>query len=115
MNKRNDQKQPATPSLSPTAYSSWISALLFVCAISLIGTVASEVRAATKDDVSCAQIRARIDVPPSADPNLLRQMAARRDCGFTTAEAYRAAYGRPLPPPEYPWRRRQHRAAGHDH
>jgi hypothetical protein len=50
---------------------------------------------------SCDVIRARIGVAPLADPELLRSLAARQDCAFTSAEVYRAAYGdRPLPPPE---------------
>ncbi len=49
----------------------------------------------------CDVIRARIGVAPLADPELLRSLAARQDCAFTSAEVYRAAYGdRPLPPPE---------------
>lgn len=46
---------------------------------------------------SCEQIRAKIGVLPLADPDLLRQLAARTDCLFTSGEAYRAAYGGDLP------------------
>lgn len=50
---------------------------------------------------SCDAIRARIGVQALADPDLLRSLAERQDCAFTSAEVYRAAYGdRPLPPPE---------------
>lgn len=57
--------------------------------------------AADSSGDSCDVIRARIGVAPLADPDLLRTLAARRDCAFTAAEVYRAAYGdRPLPPPE---------------
>lgn len=57
----------------------------------------------------CDAIRARIGVQPLADPDLLRSLAARQDCAFTSAEAYRAAYGaRPLPPPESRESRHRH-------
>lgn len=50
---------------------------------------------------SCVQIRATIGVLQPADPELLRTLASRKDCSFTSAEVYQAAYGdRPLPPQE---------------
>lgn len=50
---------------------------------------------------SCVQIRATIGVLQPANPELLRTLAMRKDCGFTSAEVYQAAYGdRPLPPQE---------------
>jgi hypothetical protein len=40
---------------------------------------------------------------------LLREIAARKDCAFTAAEVYRAAYGdRPLPPEDREQRRHRH-------
>jgi hypothetical protein len=57
----------------------------------------------------CGSIRARIGVAPLADPDLLREIAARKDCAFTAAEVYRAAYGdRPLPPEDREQRRHRH-------
>lgn len=54
---------------------------------------------------SCDSLRARIqDQTGTAvrpDPDFLATLAARKDCAFTTAELYRAAYGdRPVPPSE---------------
>jgi hypothetical protein len=58
-------------------------------------------KAADEPPEPCDTIRARIGVAPLADPDLLRSLAARQDCAFTSAEVYRAAYGdRPLPPPD---------------
>jgi hypothetical protein len=57
-------------------------------------------------DVLRERIRARTGLVEPEGP-LLRQLAERQDCRFTSAEIYRAAYGdRPLPPPE---ERRAHR------
>jgi hypothetical protein len=67
-------------------------ALLFACA-PLFG--------ATPPAQTCEQIRAEIGVSPLADADLLRKLALRKDCGFTSREIYLAAYGdRPLPPQE---------------
>jgi hypothetical protein len=57
---------------------------------------------------SCEQIRTRIGVAPLADPDLLRQLALRKDCGFTAAEVYRAVRGDKPPPQESDIRRHQH-------
>ena len=54
--------------------------------------------AAERQIETCEQIRAKIGVLPLADPDLLRALAARTDCRFTAAEAYKAAYGGDLPP-----------------
>lgn len=54
----------------------------------------------------CDSIRARIGVTPLADPDLLRLLAARKDCAFTAAEVYRAAYGDKPPAPATPQQRR---------
>jgi hypothetical protein len=55
--------------------------------------------------LTCAQIREQIKAvtglvaTPSFD--LLKQIGMRQECNFTSAEAYRAAYGdKPLPPQE---------------
>lgn len=65
---------------------------------------------------SCAEIRSRLGAAPQADPALLRTLALRKECGFTSAEVYQAAYGdRPLPPQEdrKEWLRRYHHLEGH--
>lgn len=57
----------------------------------------------------CEQIRAQIGTLPLADPKLLRAMAIRKDCAFSSAEFYKAAYGdRPLPTPEQRHHQRRH-------
>jgi hypothetical protein len=65
---------------------------------------------------SCAELRGRIGAAPQADPVLLRALAMRKECGFTSAEVYQAAYGdRPLPPQEdrKEWLRQYHHLDGH--
>jgi hypothetical protein len=62
----------------------------------------------------CDAIRARIGVAPLADPDLLRLLAARKDCAFTAAEVYRAAYGDKPPAPATPQRRHHHEADDED-
>lgn len=62
---------------------------------------AAPVLAADGPPASCEQIRSRIGVAPVADADLLRSLAARRECGFTAQEVYRAAHGdRPWLPSE---------------
>jgi hypothetical protein len=59
---------------------------------------ATPVLAAEAPLASCEQIRSQIGVAPVADADLLRSLAARRECGFTAREVYRAAHGdRPWP------------------
>jgi hypothetical protein len=81
-------------------------------ALALVSLILASVslHAADQPPEPCGAIRARIGVAPLADPDLLRSLAARTDCAFTSAEAYRAAYGdRPLPAPELRESRRRHR------
>jgi hypothetical protein len=65
--------------------------------------------AAAQDAAACDVIRARIGQLPPADPELLRTLALRKECRFTAAEVYRAAYGdKPMPKyDESRWRHRQ--------
>lgn len=54
---------------------------------------------------SCAQIReqirAHIGVPAKPNTDLLSKVGANRQCRFTSAEAYRAAWGdKPIPKEE---------------
>lgn len=72
---------------------------------------AATVTAAPAD--ACAQIKARIaartGLPQKPDTDLLRQIGTHHECGFSTAEAYRAAFGdRPLPKDEPRQRHRKH-------
>lgn len=73
--------------------------------IALLGCFASAAHAQDEPPQTCIQIREQIKAvtglvaTPSFD--LLRQIGMRRECNFTSAEAYRAAYGdKPLPPQE---------------
>ncbi|HJV24070.1 MAG TPA: hypothetical protein VJ673_00215 [Aromatoleum sp.] len=45
---------------------------------------------------TCEQIRTLIGLLPPANAEFLRKLAVRRDCGFTSAEVARAAYGERL-------------------
>ncbi len=71
--------------------------------IVLLSCFASGAQAADEPPLTCVQLREQIKavtglvVTPSFD--LLRQIGMRQECNFTSAEAYRAAYGdKPLPP-----------------
>ncbi len=79
----------------------------FLCAGTVQAATAIE---APADD--CAQIRARIAARtglPKPDTDLLRQIGTHHECAFSTAEAYRAAFGdRPLPKDERRQRHRKH-------
>jgi hypothetical protein len=73
--------------------------------IALVSCFESGAIAVDEPPPTCTQIREQIKavtglvVTPSFD--LLRQIGVRRDCNFSSAEAYRAAYGdKPLPPQE---------------
>ena len=55
---------------------------------------------------TCEQIRTLIDLLPPANGDLLRKLAVRKECGFTSAEVYRAAYGDRPVAREVPDRRR---------
>lgn len=67
----------------------------------LLAASGSLFAAVPEPERSCEEIRADIGVLQPANPELLRSIAMRKDCGFTSAEVYQAAYGdRPLPPQE---------------
>ncbi|MDT3671487.1 MAG: hypothetical protein ROZ37_14295 [Aromatoleum sp.] len=57
---------------------------------------------------TCEQIRTLIGVLPPANAELLRKLAVRRECGFTSEDAVRAAYGERAVPNEELDRRDQH-------
>ena len=64
---------------------------------------------------SCEHLRTRIQaqtgILPKPDTDLLQTLGSRPECGFSAAEAYRAAYGdKPLPKNEV----RSHRKHDHD-
>jgi hypothetical protein len=73
--------------------------------IILLGGFASVAQAADELPQTCIQIRERIKAvtglvaTPSMD--LLQQIGKYKECNFSSAEVYRAAYGdKPLPPQE---------------
>jgi hypothetical protein len=70
--------------------------------------------AADLPQATCEEIRTKIGELPPADPELLRALAARRECGFTAAQVYRAAYGDKPMPMEKPGRRHRHEHEDHD-
>jgi hypothetical protein len=81
--------------------------------IGLLGLLVTNARAETPPFESCEQIRelikAQTGLLPKPDIALLQKLGARQECGFTAAEAYRAAYGdRPIPKKEGRDRRSEH-------
>lgn len=60
-------------------------------------TASETASGATALSSTCDELRASIGMLPLADADLLRAMAARKDCAFTSAEVYRAAYGDRVP------------------
>ncbi|HEX8987468.1 MAG TPA: hypothetical protein VF816_05865 [Rhodocyclaceae bacterium] len=60
---------------------------------------------------SCGQLRSQIGALPPGDADLLRRLAARnQECGFSSADFYKAAYGDrpPAREAERPRRSREH-------
>jgi hypothetical protein len=74
----------------------------FLCALS------GPAIAAESPPESCDQLRTQIGAKAPGDVDLLRRLAIRnKECAFSSAEFYKAAYGdRPLAPPE---KRHHHR------
>lgn len=79
------------------------SACLGVSAWMLLISCPAEALAAEAQPASCEKIRSQIGVVPQADADFLRTLAARKDCGFTAQEVYRAAHG------DGPWPRNEAR------
>ncbi len=90
------------------------AALALLIVLGLCGTLGAS---AAPEIQSCEEIRARIGVLPPPDAELLRTLALRRECGFTSADFYRAAYGDRPPAPSREQRQaaRHHLRHGHDH
>ena len=68
-----------------------------------LGGLTSGAQAADDQLQTCDQIRGQIQavtgLVPMPDLDLLKQISLRQECVFSSAEAYRAAYGdKPLPP-----------------
>lgn len=81
--------------------------------ISLFSLFVVNVNAAEPQAETCEQIRAQIKaqsgVLAAPDTHLLAKIGANTACRFTSAEAYRAAYGdKPLPKDDPSARRRKH-------
>ena len=73
--------------------------------IGLLGLLTMNAHAVPPEGESCAQIREQIAAQtgllPKPDTVLLEKLGTHQECGFTSAEVYRAAYGdKPLPPKE---------------
>jgi len=86
--------------------------------IILLALSMTTVHAATPDvqEESCDQIRAEIrahtGIPAKPNTLLLSKVGANNKCRFTSAEAYRAAWGdKPLPNDD----RRDRRSKAHEH
>jgi chorismate mutase len=76
----------------------------------LVANYASSAEVLTQ---TCEQIREQIKTQTGelvqVDTTLLQSIAARQECGFTSAEVYRAAYGdKPLPKQEARATHREH-------
>lgn len=89
--------------------------LLLLCA----GAAHAAQPAANPPAESCDQIRAQIaahaGMPERPNTALLAKVGANRKCRFTSAEAYRAAWGdKPLPKDDRPARRAKHRDRDRD-
>jgi hypothetical protein len=66
--------------------------------------------AAENPPETCDQVRAQIGVLPPGDPDLLRRLAARnKECGFSSTDFYKAAYG------DRPPARESHHSHHHRH
>ena len=90
-----------------------IASLLF----SFIG-IAQAAMATDPQPESCDQIRARISAhtgtPSRPNTVLLGKVGANKQCRFTSAEAYRAAWGdKPMPKDDRPARTARHKKDSH--
>lgn len=66
------------------------SPLLLLSLLAISGTPL----AAENPTETCDQVRAQIGALPPGDADLLRRLAARnKECAFSSAEFYKAAYG----------------------
>lgn len=73
-------------------------------------TASAAAHAAEAAPETCEQVRAQIGVLPPGDADLLRRLAARtNECGFSSADFYKAAYG------DRPPARETHRAHHRHH
>lgn len=81
--------------------------------LGLLGLLAMNAHAVQPEGESCARIREQITaqtgVLSKPDIVLLEKLGTHQECGFTSAEVYRAAYGdKPLPPRETREARHRH-------
>lgn len=65
--------------------------------LALLAGLPQAVLAAAPQLETCVQIRSKIGALPLADGDLMRQLASRTDCRFTSNEVYAAAYGGEMP------------------
>lgn len=91
-----------------------VASLLVAC----VGFAQSAMAADTQRE-SCDQIRAQISAhagtPSKPNTALLGKVGANKSCRFTSAEAYRAAWGdKPMPKDDRPARQSKHKEQSHD-
>jgi len=96
---------PAEWELSITTPESLMSFYRQLLVIGLLGLLTMNAHAVPPEGESCAQIREQIAAQtgllPKPDTVLLEKLGTHQECGFTSAEVYRAAYAdKPLPPRE---------------
>ena len=65
--------------------------------LATLSVVPTALSAAEPEPETCAQVGAQIGALPPGNADLLRKMASRKDCAFSSADFYKAAYGdRPM-------------------
>jgi hypothetical protein len=88
-----------------------ISTILLALSMTTVHAATPEAQAESCDQIR-EQIRAHTGTPAKPNTNLLGKVGANKKCRFTSAEAYRAAWGdKPLPKDD----RRDRRAKGREH
>ena len=93
--------------------------LVIASVIVLCFGVAQAATTAEPQSESCDQIRAQIKehvgIPSKPNTSLLGKVGANKRCRFTSAEAYRAAWGdKPMPKDDRRGKARRHHDGGDD-
>ena len=88
-----------------------ISMILLALSMTTVHAATPEVQAESCDQIR-EQIQAHAGIPAKPNTLLLSKVGANKKCRFTSAEAYRAAWGdKPLPKDD----RRDRRSQGREH
>lgn len=88
-----------------------ISIILLALPMTTIHAATPDIQEESCDQIK-AEIRAHTGIPAKPNTTLLSKVGANNGCRFTSAEAYRAAWGdKPLPVDD----RRGHRSEGREH